>query len=339
MPIAPRPRRATALLVVALAVGCLPEETPSWLLTDPRLIVIEQWVVATGELSPPLEGDGVRRREGLPGDRLRLTAHFAGPDGPLTPEQTPIWIRSRRNYIYNPSGEPFPPCADDGLDAAIYCRIDGDALTLPPVPPEGFQGANENFVFMIASTSPSIDAEGCLEFLSRNDDSERFDCHFGREKLTYGPYYRVQELAGLEVTAPVIEPDRYAETLVLILSFTGPAGERTEFADYGDVVVMRPDETLTIDFGTEEGDLQIVDGGADTEERRESLRARFFASAPVLPDSAVYELTAAEGIAAPPADGAFIFASVDEGGREGGGSNLRWFYIQLVLGDPEAPAP
>jgi hypothetical protein len=337
VPIATRPRRASALLALALALGCLPEASPSWLLTDPRLIVVEQWVVATGELSPPLEDDGVRRREGLPGDRLRLVAHLAGPDGPITPEQPPIWVRSRSDFIYLPRDQPLPLCADDGLDPAIYCRVDGDTLTLPPVPPGGFQGVDENFVFVVASTAPDVDAESCLEFLlGGGGDDERFDCHFGRERLSYGPYYRVQELAGLEVTAPVLEPDRYAEGLRFDLTFRGPAGERTQIAARGDRVVMRPDETLTIDLGTDEDDLQIVDEGSDDEGKRETLLARFFASAPVLPDTAVYELPSADGIRAP-ADGAFIFASVDEDGRENRSASLQWFYIQLVLGDPEAP--
>ncbi|MEZ4382077.1 MAG: hypothetical protein R3A79_12070 [Nannocystaceae bacterium] len=334
----PRRARAAATLVLA-AAACLPEAVPSWLLTAPRLVVIEQSVVATGPLSPPLDADppGVRRRDGLPGDRLRLAAFFAGPDGPVAPVDPPIWVRSRRTFVYHPGAEPIPPCADDGRDDLLDCVIAGDTLTLPPVPEGGFDGRNENLVFVFASTSTELSAADCLDFYLRGGEGERFDCHYGRERLAYGPYYVVEELAGEEVVAPEIEPDRFAEGLRFDLVFRGPAGERARLAARGDVVVMRPDETLTIGLVAAAEDFQVIDPAPSPDERREMLLATFFASAPVLPDSAAYEVYELGPIDAPSDDGAFIYAIVRESGRGSRSASLQWFYIQLVLGDPEAP--
>lgn len=308
-----------------------------WLVTDARLMVIEQRIVATGGLSLPLAEDppGVRRREGLPGDRLRLEAFFAGPEGPVDPVGPPIWIRSGFPYVTLRFAADIGPCGEDGLDLALQCRVLGDELTLPPVPIGGFQGRDENFVFMFASTSAEYDAEDCLNFYIRGGEGERFGCHFSRERLAYGPTYRVEELAGVEVSAPEAEPDYYAESLRAELTFSGPAGVRTQTAVSGEVVTMRGDERLALELVADEEELQTV-----TEERLEFLWASFFASAPLLPESAFYSGSSLASVQPPDDGGAFLYSRVGEDGRPySRHESWQWFYLQLVLGDPEAPPP
>lgn len=308
-----------------------------WLVTDARLIVIEQSVVTTGGLSLPLGEDppGVRRREGLPGDRLRLEAFFAGPEGPIDPVGPPIWIRSGPPYVTERFAAEIGVCAEDGLDGARQCRVIGDTLTLPPVPMGGFQGSEENFVFMFASTSEEYDAEDCFNFYIRGGEGERFGCHYARERLAYGPTYRVEELAGVEVSDLEVEPDYYAESLRAELTFSGPSGVRSQTAVSGEVVTMRGDERLALQLVADEEELQMV-----TEERLEFLWANFFASAPLLSESAYYSGSSLASIQAPDDHGAFLFFRVGEDGRSNSRhESWQWFYLQLVLSEPEAPPP
>ncbi|MEZ4449655.1 MAG: hypothetical protein R3B09_09255 [Nannocystaceae bacterium] len=242
-----------AALGVATAPGCLPEVPPDWLLEAPRLLLIEQEVIATGELSTPLTDDppGRRRREGLPGDRVRLRPIFFDADGPFSPEVIVLLSTTVRDGFVGDT--PIPPCEGGAAGVGPLCRLADLDLVLPPLPPADAVGVR-SFVRVIASEPGGVSAETCLQRARAGE--VRYGCLYASFLPRYGPLDRVETLQGEDVDVPPDPPDLDVPSARLELEIVGADGPRSVVAHHGDTVLVTVGERARATLGIDRDELQ-----------------------------------------------------------------------------------
>ena len=254
------PRRPASAATCALTLGlcalagCLDAPPPDWLIESPRLLVIEMAVVETGPYSTPLSEDppGRTRRDGLPGDRVQVRATIVGPEGPITPSASPILVRSAFPVFPGYLGDDLPPCADYEYASATTCRIDGDTVMLPPLPPAG--SAVVVYVYLVISRDEGPGSEACFRGLAVRGNQELAGCHMDGFTLDYGPSDKVAALRGEESESTY--PNRYnLSTAWIDLALRDEGGERELRADDGDVVMTAPGETITATLAVDADEL------------------------------------------------------------------------------------
>jgi hypothetical protein len=242
-----------AALGLAATSACLPEVSPDWLLEAPRLILVEAEVIATGELSTPLADDppGRRRREGLPGDRVRLRPIYFDAGGPFEPEVIVLLSTTFRDGLVGDT--PIPLCEGEAAGEAPLCRLAGLELVLPPLGPADTIAAR-NAVYLIAGEPGVESAESCLTRVRAGEI--RFGCLFAAHGLSYGPLDRVQALRGEEVTVPSGSPDLDVPSSRLELEISGAAGQRSIVAHHGDTVPVGAGDRVRASLVIDEEELQ-----------------------------------------------------------------------------------
>jgi len=242
------------LAALAALIGCLPVAPSPTQILDPRLLLVEQRVVAAGEHSPPLSAmpPGIERSAALPGDRVQLRPVAVGPDGPIELDDV---ILIRRDGLSWPSEEELPTCAEDGLDHLSLCRVAGTELVIPPevLAPDSLLHPR---VLVIASEADGPGAEECLNRLRRDDDEELFGCLLATHRLELGPANAIAFLQGRDDIPPPVDPNYRLSAVWLDLVIQGSEGERYLVAEYGDTVIVRPGDRITATILAPEDELQ-----------------------------------------------------------------------------------
>ncbi|MCB9569158.1 MAG: hypothetical protein H6710_18410 [Myxococcales bacterium] len=253
-----RPARARELLLALACAACLPEQPPEWLILDPRFFLLEVEVIATGALSKPLDLDppGRTRREGLPGDRIRIRPVIVGPGGPITPRDPPLLIRSGFVVFAPDPDGALPECAEDGLDGLRDCRIRGDELALPPLPPAELGSSFWPKLWVIVSDPEGPGADECYRRLITRDDDGLFECHIDDFRLDYGPPNRVADLQDQGDYYQPVELDYNLSAAWLELSIDEGAQTRMLRADHGDTIAVAPDARIRAELKIDEDELQ-----------------------------------------------------------------------------------
>ena len=324
----------TTLAVTCLLGGCLPVPPPPTQLLDPKLLLVEQIVVASGEHSEPLSSmpPGLSRSAALPGDRVRLRPVAVGPDGPLELDDV-ILIRGQ-SLLSLPREGTIPTCADDGLDGPQICRLAGDELLIPPL----FYRPHYP-VSVIVSELGGPGAEECLERLRRRDGRELFGCLLANHWLELGPNFKLGQaqvqVQMNPVIAPYAEPNYRLSSVWLDLSIEGSHDERQLIAQHGDVITVRRGDRITATVAAPEDELQeyFYFAQDDWHAADERLSARWWSTAEILGnlDPGIYASSSQDFDAPDDEDDYHLFVLVSERSNAFATGHLLW--IRVVLGE------
>lgn len=204
--------RLHALVLASLGLaGCGWElEVPSFRIIDrTRVLGTRAEVVQLGPAWPERIGfdpDGAAIVEGMPGDRVRLSAMIVAADGRALPaaDFDALWFQCAQGCSLE-----VPPCGDLEWTTDVQCELGRGGeieFEVPPVGPLGLEHEGIGILAIVA-LDPDIDAERCRQLvLDPGPDLKR--CAVVDGAMQIGPKWGLLvELveAGVEVDIPIFE--------------------------------------------------------------------------------------------------------------------------------------
>lgn len=243
--------RASSCVWLALC-GCIPDEPPEWVVTQPITWGYQSTVVEPGPYSAGLLVPlGQTRAEALLLDTLELRWFFAAP--PEAVVRSPIWILcpGYECPIQGLMGVELPDCpvplpASDTL----LCRLGvgvRQRVTFGELDPRS-PGA---LVMTVASWG-EIDPETCLQRLSREPLEGLEQCLIGQRAVQFGPRSRIAVLfpelfPGAATEALIEEPPDTNPVIVWFSVVRGADPEaQPQLARDGETVEVRAGEMVTV---------------------------------------------------------------------------------------------
>jgi hypothetical protein len=278
------PRRALRRLGIRagaaalLCAGCLPDETPYWVIDHTDALTMRFEVVARGPYSlPPPPGLGPAA-EALPGDRVRATPFIAGVDGPASVAALrPRWFACGGGGCGNADLRRLsevPPCTALPLPLEETCafgQTDAVEFELGPIV-DVVQAANRGVILMmVAGTPEGPTTAECVQRARRLDEApgSLTDCLFFVRTLRLGPTWLVVLVGALQGATSPLAPDSLpwqvsqieADVAPRVDRFTAwvPAPGGGEF-----FVEVEPGGVLSVGTG-EEIALALVEGAPPQE--------------------------------------------------------------------------
>lgn len=339
-----------------LGAACLPDEPPFWVIDHTDVLGMRLEVVAAGPYGSDTPAAGGPVLEAMPGDRVRVTAFVAGPDGPVPTAS----LRPRFYACAQAScdeaialAEAAPPCGAVALPNEETCLLgQGDAVEFEIGPMRDVVAAINLGVpvMMVAGTPEGPDTAECVRRLAGLEERSASlrDCLLFVRNLRIGPAWRALLVGALTGAATPLRPDQLPWDVVRIepdvppriagLTARVPApggGERpVELAPGGTLTVGTGDQVALSLVAADEPQTYVLlaidpDGGDATASAvTETRAAAWFATAP-----APFFLDSAQGLdvtwTAPDEPGVVFLYVVLADVRS---ADAAWLRVEVVAG-------
>jgi hypothetical protein len=242
-----------------VALGCIPEGSPPWLVDHPVAAAMRIDVVERGPYGAASPRPDRVVAQVMPGDTIRATPFLVGPDGPIdVAEVGPAWFYCRATRCFGDLLSPEPPrdCAVEAVGSTETCRVgEGASVELRLGELTRFLDLFDDppAFYMVSGTPDGPSTGECVARLGRlveaGETLQR--CLLVIKPLPLGPLWRLMLLAAVNElpdavpltyvppAAVTAQPDLYPGLLPFELEITEADGAtRRQIAATGDTVQL-----------------------------------------------------------------------------------------------------